>query len=383
MNCAGDPMTNSNRIYTLRVSLVMIIVFHLVRTAAAQVTFNPLGDLSGGEFRSEALAISSNASVVVGASSSSASNLREAFRWTASGGATGLGVAGSPPASSALGVSDDGAVVIGYHELTPQAFRWTAATGRVSLGFLPGSTPVSLAYGTSSDGAVVIGVSGVGRAFRWTAAEGMTPIPGPPGEFVISSRANDVSADGAVIVGSIETSIAQQQSFRWTVADGMVRLGGSGGANAVSPDGAVIVGRNNAQAFRWTLESGMVALGDFAGGAVSSSALDVSGDGAVIVGTGESSRGTEAMFWTQSSGMVNLREFLVSHGLDLAGWTLTSAEGISADGSTIVGTGQNPAGFQEAWVATIPEPSSMVLLSAAAGTMLFYLRRARRRVLRG
>jgi hypothetical protein len=64
--------------------------------------------------------------------------------------------------------------------------------------------------------------------------------------------------------------------------------------------------------------------------------------------------------------MVNLRSFLVSQGLDLAGWTLTSAEGISADGLTIVGTGVNPAGNQEAWMATIPEPSTIALAALSA-----------------
>ena len=36
--------------------------------------------------------------------------------------------------------------------------------------------------------------------------------------------------------------------------------------------------------------------------------------------------------------------------LDLTGWTLTSATGVSADGSTIVGEGMNPDGFNEGWI---------------------------------
>ena len=35
----------------------------------------------------------------------------------------------------------------------------------------------------------------------------------------------------------------------------------------------------------------------------------------------------------------------------LAGWTLTYARGISADGRTIVGDGMNPCGQPEAWIA--------------------------------
>ena len=40
--------------------------------------------------------------------------------------------------------------------------------------------------------------------------------------------------------------------------------------------------------------------------------------------------------------------------LDLAGWQLTEATGVSANGRTIVGNGINPDGQQEAWIATIP-----------------------------
>lgn len=50
------------------------------------------------------------------------------------------------------------------------------------------------------------------------------------------------------------------------------------------------------------------------------------------------------------------------YGLDLANWTLYNATGISADGLTIVGYGANPDGYGEAWIATIPEPASILLL---------------------
>ena len=39
------------------------------------------------------------------------------------------------------------------------------------------------------------------------------------------------------------------------------------------------------------------------------------------------------------------------------GWTLEEANAISSDGRFIVGTGTNPDGNIEAWVATIPNPS--------------------------
>jgi len=50
-------------------------------------------------------------------------------------------------------------------------------------------------------------------------------------------------------------------------------------------------------------------------------------------------------------------------GLDLTGWTLVRAMGISDDGLTIVGQGLNPSGQTEAWIAIIPEPSTALLFA--------------------
>ena len=48
---------------------------------------------------------------------------------------------------------------------------------------------------------------------------------------------------------------------------------------------------------------------------------------------------------------------------DLPGGSFTSvAQGISDDGLTVVGFGRNPSGFNEAWIATIPEPNTAFLL---------------------
>jgi hypothetical protein len=40
---------------------------------------------------------------------------------------------------------------------------------------------------------------------------------------------------------------------------------------------------------------------------------------------------------------------------------LTKAVGISADGKTIIGQGYDPSGNDAAWVAHVPEPSSITL----------------------
>jgi hypothetical protein len=61
--------------------------------------------------------------------------------------------------------------------------------------------------------------------------------------------------------------------------------------------------------------------------------------------------------WDQHYGMRKLREVLTDeYGLELNGWTLTGATGVSDDGTVIVGSGVNPAGRLEAWRAVLAAP---------------------------
>jgi hypothetical protein len=70
--------------------------------------------------------------------------------------------------------------------------------------------------------------------------------------------------------------------------------------------------------------------------------------------------------------MRNLRNVLEDDfGLDLSGWTLTEATGISADGRTIVGYGVNPSGDQEGWIA-VPEPPPAALVFAGLAALALW-----------
>jgi len=109
-------------------------------------------------------------------------------------------------------------------------------------------------------------------------------------------------------------------------------------------------------------------------GTGSSYAADVSNDGSIVVGYGFSAGGQEAYIWDSANGIRSLKEVLTSdYGISgLDSWHLTEARAISADGRTIVGSGINPSGQTEAWVATVPEPSSSLFLLFSS---LFLLRR--------
>ncbi|NRB18797.1 MAG: PEP-CTERM sorting domain-containing protein, partial [Rhodobacteraceae bacterium] len=82
--------------------------------------------------------------------------------------------------SKALGVSADGAVVVGESGSAggTRAFRWESGTGMVDLGTLTGGNN-SKAAGVSADGSVIVGQSNSDdgwRAFRWDAGSGMVSL---------------------------------------------------------------------------------------------------------------------------------------------------------------------------------------------------------------
>ena len=58
------------------------------------------------------------------------------------------------------------------------------------------------------------------------------------------------------------------------------------------------------------------------------------------------------------------------YGLNLSGWSLYAATAISQDGRTISGYGTDPSGRTQAWVATIPEPATLLLIAAATLTTI-------------
>jgi probable HAF family extracellular repeat protein len=277
-----------------------------------------------------------------------------------------------------------------------EAFHWPVGESFTPLGDLPGggfAYPLSRAFDISADGNTIVGnaQSAAGNeAYRWTRQTGMRSL----GDFVggdVNSQAHGVSADGSVIVGYGTGAFNHPQAAVWInlsppqvlpMPTGVLRSQ----ANAVSADGSLAVGFmefgvssgtvTHAEAFRWSAGSPVISLGDLPGASRYSVAHDVSADGSVIVGASDTLRDDgfdtrAAFYWTAESGMVNLRDLLVSHGAtNLSGWRLSEARGVSADGLTVVGTGLHD-GRIEAFIATIPEPSTIVLALLAAAASLF------------
>ncbi len=349
----------SNDLFARRISATAVALFAAYSSAnlASAQSFSGLGQPPGAS-SSAARAISADGTVVVGDGGPAFAGV--GFRWTAASGMQDLGTLPGGSYSFAPGISDDGAVATGYGDssLGQRAYRWTSATGMVDIGGLPGATQV-LGSDANKDGSVLVGTvnttSGY-RAFRWTSA-GMTSLGTLSGGAL--SFGYGTNSDGSVVVGDSYSPIGDV-AFRWTSAGGMQSLGAlSGGtfsfAYAVSADGQVVVGdsdsTNGDVAYRWTNATGMVSLGTLPVPFAYMVSNGVSADGSVIVGSSVGATNV-AFLWKSSLGIVDLNAYLPSLGIDLTGWTLTDVGGVSADGQTIAGTGTHN-GVDEAWIATL------------------------------
>jgi probable HAF family extracellular repeat protein len=378
-------------------SLVTVaIMTFAVSAPAAEPSFTPLPFLPGATHYANTSGISGDGRVVAGYNFSGTD--RQAVRWL-NGAAQGLGdLEGSQYSSSATGVSGDGSVVVGTGAFTyngrpsGQAFRWENGT-MTGLGTLGPSGPNSLAgsaaNGVSGDGRVVVGSSSAPgaeavEAFRWVngVMQGLGDLPG--GAFW--STASGANQDGSVVVGgSITDAGGGTTAFRWTQAGGMVPLAGLSGtsyAYGLTPDGSTVVGFTGSdrtrRPFRW--QNGVAQdLGEVVGGPIEGIAYDVSADGNTVVGAGNLPVGGSphsAWLWDPVHGMQNLHTLLTQqYGLDLDGWTLYSATGVSDDGTTIAGYGKNPAGEVQGFLAVVPEPTAPV--GSALACLALLKRRSR------
>src|SRR5262245_26654942 len=128
--------------------------------AAPRPEFIGLGDLPGGRFHSEALALSEDGNVVAGRSSSAQFD-EEGFLRTRDGALVpllasgGTHVSGEPRAITPAGRVLAGRIALPGRPL--QAARWSRADGWTSLPDLDGGGTDSQALGMTPDGTVIVG----------------------------------------------------------------------------------------------------------------------------------------------------------------------------------------------------------------------------------
>jgi uncharacterized membrane protein len=306
------------------------------------------------------------------------------LHWSAADGYLNLGFVHSPGfgpnhTTEVGGISADGRTIVGtsttYESFGfvqhPQAFVWTSEDGIQPLG----STTLteSWAMAVSANGRVVSGFVYPDQfsqhAAVWT--DGVETV-----RLAVGTSAWSISRNGAWVGGSDATTAASD-AFIWSAAGGFELLGslgpGSDVVKAVSDDGSIAVGvGGDGTPFRWVRGAGMQSLGLLTPG-TSGYAWAMTLDGSIVVGTLTDG----AFIWTAEDGLRKLQDVLENEfSLDLTGWSLQTATGISADGSTIVGYGLYN-GFYRGFVVTVPEPS--VALWLAAGFALRFSARPRNR----
>jgi probable HAF family extracellular repeat protein len=363
-------------------ALMMTAAAFAASSLHAAVTFLPLGNLDPGAKPPGSYAndVSADGTVVVGTSFKTIAGMPEtrAFRWTATDGMVALNPPPlALPSSMGLGCSSNGAVVAGamgfviagtsFYEIRNGAAWLDAANSSLGTAVGTPEVPSYLATDVVANGSMIVGTTRwpgflpvAKEMFSW-GADGFQELGMMPGGTY--SWADAVSADGSVIVGYGDLN-GHLAAARWTKQTGVQPLPGlpdaivASQASGVSPDGSIIVGFLHQDAIKWTAKEGIVSLGHFEG-AGWAHALDLSADGSVIVGYNSFDKGQVAFIWTQSEGMQPLQDVLSDAGVDLKSWALRYAMGVSDDGRTIVGWGENPAGEPEAFLVQISQPEDL------------------------
>jgi uncharacterized membrane protein len=277
--------------------------------AAQSATLHPITGPTGTTIEE----ISADGSVAIGNTGSAG-----AFRWPVGGTIELLG------AFTAHGVNAAGSVVVGDDGFN--GVRWVEGTG---IGLLPSVHGMeSVALATCSQGEHVVGrtawdpIYREQEAFVWTSATGSIGL----GFYEDDQNSGliDVCADGSIAVGW-----SGLDAVRWTEATGFESIG-SGTAYAISADRKVIVGQmvfeSDRVAFHWTADTGQVPLEPVG---ASNRALDVSGDGSVILGK----LGGDGFIWDKTHGMRAANDVLtIDYGLET---TVNEIKAVSADARTL------------------------------------------------
>lgn len=199
--------------------------------------------------------------------------------------------------------------------------------------------------GVSDNGVVSMHISGDGTIFKWTADGGLVQIGALSGGSMIAGNTL-VTSNGNMIssaftnpaTGFPEISTYNLATSSWTNRGALSPTSPGGGESTpygMSPDGNTIVGLSfldsaSVHAVKWTPSSGMVDLGSIVPGR-DSRANGVSADGNVIVGWQDEETGIRrGVKWVDGT-----ESFIT----DNTGSYVDEAQGVSADGSTIIGGG--------------------------------------------
>lgn len=362
------------------------VAFSVATLAASSValaagTFEGLSGLPGANTRSHALGISSDGMVVVGSAESTDGKLH-AVRWSREGTIERIDLLPPPSQdfefSEAVAASADGSLIVcNYWESPFCSTPFTLRANESQTQLLTVHRCNALAKSVSS--AAVIGDLFSSDAFglHWSMQSGeaglLAPVPGYD-----QSSGVAISNRTGIVVGSSSGPFGQQATYWQGPGIGIA-------ADPIAPGIRFRISR-----FTAVSESGLFAVGEISTdttnevfqpfiydvnadvltrlptppdgpvGRRTAYPTAISGDGQIIIGYFYSVVGPDiikdAFIWRSGQGYATLGSVLTSeYGLNLSGWQLLTATGMSAAAGTIVGEGLNPSGQVQAWRAKIGE----------------------------
>jgi len=267
-----------------------------------------------------------------------------AFRWSEDNGLELIGTLLDGPTTAAA-VSADGSTVVGQvgSSASTSPFVWRSSTGIVIIPKPPGATRATI-LGVNHDGSLGVGTAVVAsrnQAFSWASGSGSRFFLSPLSP--IASTATAICDDGSSIVGAVATS-SSSYTYRKR-GDDIESITYQGTpilllANCTSMDGRYIAGHNYSDSLLWASDEADPLLA-CPNGFGPSYPYAVTDDGSTVYGfmTGPLDS-MHAYIWQTGVGMSELRVYLESLGTHVSGWDFHSVNGVSADGTSIAGSGR-------------------------------------------
>jgi hypothetical protein len=265
-------------------------------------------------------------------------------------------------------VSQDGSIIVGREETynynngqyTYSLWYWKVGDTQVIEIGVPGARLETTGQLYLANDGNVLSFSAydqtsVRHAYRWASGDGVTDLGTLDGSQYMEARA--VSGNGSIVVGSSYNANGPE-IWRWTAEEGLTTLAPPipdrwVDFNSMSRDGSILLAFGydenwQTRAWRWTRAQGFQELGE-ADDADYAYPQAMSEDGRIVSGYGNGPTGWGPWRWTENTGL----NFLVSdYGFPTEGWSLEYSAQLSADGSTMIGSGMSPHYYREGWRAT-------------------------------
>jgi len=288
-----------------------------------------------------------------------------------------------------------------------------------SLGVVEPEDEASVAIAITSDGSTITGFSSwsqpgsASEPFLWTSGGGMIGLGDINGGGE-QALAYDVDDSGTIVVGRVTDDDGDGFAASWTNGVGweLISLVKNSTGRGVSADGSIFVGTELNKAARWAAVGPQFVLDDLPGGCDESTAIGVSADGNVIIGTCRASSQTRAVRWVGSVpeeihvptsdargvsadeyviagnangdgyvwygdvGTMQLRFLIKAFGFPVPDTTTLIVQGLSDDGTTVVGYTLDEFFDSEPFRAVIPmalpvpEPQSGLMLWSGLAALL-------------